>query len=93
LSDAGPTTLPYHARTGRKITADFKLTQLIHIIIQVEAYRARTGLTQCYNCQQFRQIGQIARNAQASCGAEVDTAIKNDQKKTKTPHLGAATAS
>ena len=31
----------------------FKLTHLNHIIIQVEAYRARTGLTQCYNCQQF----------------------------------------
>jgi hypothetical protein len=31
----------------------FKLTHLNHIITQVETYRARTGLTQCYNCQQF----------------------------------------
>jgi hypothetical protein len=34
----------------------FKLTHLNHIIIQVEAYRARTGLTQCYNCQQFGHV-------------------------------------
>ena len=34
----------------------FKLTHLSHIIIQVEAYRARTGLTQCYNCQQFGHV-------------------------------------
>ena len=34
----------------------FKLTQLHHIIIQVEAYRARTGLTQCFNCQQFGHV-------------------------------------
>jgi hypothetical protein len=31
----------------------FKLTSLSQIMINVEAYRARTGLTQCYNCQQF----------------------------------------
>ena len=34
----------------------FKLTQLNHVIVQVEAYRARTGLTQCYNCQQFGHV-------------------------------------
>jgi hypothetical protein len=31
----------------------FRLTCLCHIAIRVEAYRARTGLTQCYNCQKF----------------------------------------
>jgi hypothetical protein len=34
----------------------YKLTNLNHILIQVEAYRARTGLTQCYNCQQFGHV-------------------------------------
>jgi hypothetical protein len=34
----------------------YKLTNLNHIFIQVEAYRARTGLTQCYNCQQFGHV-------------------------------------
>jgi hypothetical protein len=34
----------------------FKLTSLSHIIKKVEAYRARTGLTQCYNCQQFGHV-------------------------------------
>jgi hypothetical protein len=29
----------------------FKLNSLNHIIIKVESYRAHTGLTQCYNCQ------------------------------------------
>ena len=34
----------------------FKLTHLNHIIIQVEAFRARIGSTQCYNCQQFGHV-------------------------------------
>jgi len=34
----------------------FKLTHLNYVIIQVEAYWARTGLTQCYNCQQFGHV-------------------------------------
>jgi hypothetical protein len=29
----------------------FELNSLNHIIIKVESYRAQTGLTQCYNCQ------------------------------------------
>jgi hypothetical protein len=31
----------------------FKLTGLCHIAIKVEAYKAQTGLTQCYNCQKI----------------------------------------
>jgi uncharacterized paraquat-inducible protein A len=34
----------------------FKLTSLSHIIIKVEAYRAQTGLMQCYNCQKFGHV-------------------------------------
>jgi len=34
----------------------FQLSSLNHVIIKVEAYRAQTGLTQCYNCQQFGHI-------------------------------------
>jgi len=39
----------------------FTLTHLSHIIIQVEAYRARTGLTQCSNCQQFGHVWAICK--------------------------------
>jgi hypothetical protein len=45
-------TLP---RTEKSHTI-FKLTNLCNIIIKVEAYRAQTGLTQCYNCQQFGHV-------------------------------------
>jgi hypothetical protein len=34
----------------------FKLNSLNHIIIKVESYRAQTGLTQCYNCQNFGHV-------------------------------------
>jgi hypothetical protein len=36
----------------------FKLNSLNPIIIKVELYRAQTGLTQCYNCQNFGHVGQ-----------------------------------
>jgi hypothetical protein len=35
----------------------FKLNSLNHIIIKVELYRAQTGLTQCYKCQNFGHVG------------------------------------
>jgi hypothetical protein len=34
----------------------FRLNNLCHIAIKVEAYRAQNSLTQCYNCQQFGHI-------------------------------------
>jgi predicted Zn-ribbon and HTH transcriptional regulator len=34
----------------------FQLTDLCHIMIRVEAYRAQSGLTQCHNCQQFGHV-------------------------------------
>jgi hypothetical protein len=33
-----------------------KLISLNHIMIKVELYRAQTGLTQCYNCQNFGHV-------------------------------------
>jgi hypothetical protein len=34
----------------------FRLNNLCHIAIKVEAYKAQSGLTQCYNCQQFGHV-------------------------------------
>jgi hypothetical protein len=34
----------------------FKLTSLFHIAIRLEAYNVQTGLTRCYNCQQFSHV-------------------------------------
>jgi hypothetical protein len=34
----------------------FRLNNLCHISIEVEAYKAQNGLTQCYNCQQFGHV-------------------------------------
>ena len=71
----------------------FKHTQLNHIIVQVEAYRARIGLTQCYNASSSGMFGQTASSLHAACGVE-DTVIRNVQKRiTQTHHLVAAIAS
>jgi hypothetical protein len=45
-------TLPRTAKSQEL----FRLTNLCHIAIRVEAYRAQNGLTQCYNCQQFGHV-------------------------------------
>ena len=55
LTQALPLFLITLERSG-KSQEIFKLTQLHHTIIQVEAYRARTGLTECFNCQQFGHV-------------------------------------
>jgi hypothetical protein len=34
----------------------FQLRSLCHIAIKVEAYKAQTGLAQCYNCQKFGHV-------------------------------------
>jgi hypothetical protein len=34
----------------------FRLPNLCHIAIRVEAYRAQSSLTQCHNCQQFGHV-------------------------------------
>jgi hypothetical protein len=47
-----PANLPLFLVTlprGEKSQEIFKLTSLSHVIIKVGAYRAQTGLTQCYN--------------------------------------------
>jgi hypothetical protein len=43
-------------KRNQKSQEIFKLTNLSHIIIKVEAYIDRTGLTQCYNYQQFGHV-------------------------------------
>jgi hypothetical protein len=45
-------TLP---RTQKSLVI-FKLKSLCYIAVKVEAYRAQTGLTQCYNCQKFGHV-------------------------------------
>jgi hypothetical protein len=44
-----------------KSTDIFKLTSLCHIIIQVEACKARNYLKQCYNCQRSGHISENCR--------------------------------
>jgi hypothetical protein len=34
----------------------FKIRSICYIAVKVEAYRAQTGLTQCYNCQKFGHV-------------------------------------
>jgi len=54
-----PVNLPLYLVTllrSDKSQEIFQLGSLSHVIIKVEAYRAQTGLTQCYNCQQFGHV-------------------------------------
>jgi hypothetical protein len=39
------------------------LNSLIHIIIKVEPYWPQTGLTQCYNCQNFGHVWANCKQA------------------------------
>jgi hypothetical protein len=53
---ASSTNLPLFLITLPRKTKShdiFRLTNLCHIAIMVESYKAHNGLTQCYNCQQF----------------------------------------
>jgi hypothetical protein len=52
-------TLPLFLVTltrNEKCQEIFKLNSLNHIIIKVESYKAKTGLTQCYNCQNVGRV-------------------------------------
>jgi hypothetical protein len=40
---------------NEKASEIFELTNLVHVIIRVEACRAQGGMTQCFNCQRFGQ--------------------------------------
>jgi hypothetical protein len=56
---AYPTNLPLFLITldrAEKSKDIFKLTNICHIAVKVEAYRAQSGLTQCYNCQKFGHV-------------------------------------
>jgi hypothetical protein len=59
----------------------FKLNSLNHIIIKVESYRAQTGLTQCYNCQNFGHVWVNCNNHLDVCGVVVATCIENAPKR------------
>jgi hypothetical protein len=54
----------------------FKLTNLSHVIIKVETYRAQAGLTQCYNWQTFRDVWANCRRPPVVYGAVAVTSIK-----------------
>jgi hypothetical protein len=43
-----------------------RLTNLCHIDIRVEVYRAQNALTQCYNCQDFGHVWSNCRGARGS---------------------------
>jgi hypothetical protein len=71
----------------------FKLNKICNIIIKVEAYRAQSGLTQCYNCQQFGHVWANCSNRLVACGVGGGICIRNARKsKKRTRRLDAATA-
>jgi hypothetical protein len=59
----------------------FKLMRLCHIAVRVETYKAKTGLTQCYNCQNSAMSGLIADSLRVVCGVEAVTCTRNTQKR------------
>jgi len=72
----------------------FKLTNLSHVIIKVETYRAQAGLTQCYNWQTFRDVWANCRRPPVVYGAVAVTSIKIALRREKRrQHQIAATVS
>jgi hypothetical protein len=59
----------------------FKLNSPNNIIFKVGSYRAQTGLTQCYNCQNFSMSGSTASNPFNVYGVVVATCIRNGPKR------------
>jgi hypothetical protein len=54
-----PVTLPLFLVTLPRTTKSqelFKLSNLCHIAIKVEAYSSQNPLSQCYNCQKFGHV-------------------------------------
>jgi hypothetical protein len=70
----------------------FTLSSLSHIIITVEAYRTKAGLTQCCNVQNFSQTGSTANNLPPTCGVGAATPIKSALKKAMSNPPPAATS-
>jgi hypothetical protein len=71
----------------------FKLTDLNHIIIKVEAYSAQGGLMQCYNCQSLATSGPTASNLLAVCDAGVATSARNALRRPTSTQTPAAATS
>jgi hypothetical protein len=92
-----PANLPLFLVTqprGEKSQEIFKLNSLSHIIINMEAYRAQIGLTQCYNCQQFGHVWANCKQPPNvySLGAAISTG-NSPKRITGSPYELAATAS
>jgi hypothetical protein len=69
----------------------FKISSLCIIIVKVEAYKLKSGLTQCYTLATF---GSTAGSLLTACGAEVVIATENVWRR-RTPRVSqdAATVS
>jgi hypothetical protein len=62
----------------------FQLNGLSNIIVKVESYRAQTGLTQYYNCQNFGHVWANCKQPLDVSGAVVATCIGNAPEKRNT---------
>jgi hypothetical protein len=72
----------------------YKLDGLCHISIKVEAYKAQTGLTQCYNCKSLATSRRTADNLHVAYGMGAVTSTRSAPRRGTKPQLQhAATAS
>jgi hypothetical protein len=82
-------TLPRTAKSQEL----FRLPNLCHIAIRVEAYKAQNGLMQCYNCQQFGHVWANFKRTPVVCGVVEATCTRSARRKeTRLQHQHAATA-
>jgi hypothetical protein len=77
---------------NEKATEIFKLTNLGHVIIRVEAHKSQGGMTHCFNYQRVVRVWAKCKQPPVLCGARevisTETILKNPRK---THPPGAAT--
>jgi hypothetical protein len=94
---ANPTNLPLFLITLDRAVKPkyiFKLTNICHVAVKVEAYRAQSGLTQYLTVKNLAISGQTDGSHHDACGAEAITSIRSALKaRRRTPPPTAATVS
>jgi hypothetical protein len=78
---------PVRSHPGEKpeVTRLFKISNLCKIIVKVEAYKSKSGLTQCNNCQCFGHIWVHCRQPPRCLWCRGDPNTENSRRRRMAP--------